>query len=292
MRNLKSLFGIILGMLLTMPFLTACGDDESIDLGTPKYESISGKYTINNPSSPYKSIELGAGGDYIVTLNNGYNTNLSTKVTLNKETYGIFRQPKTQSRATNYNGIIYGQYTENSDGTLNLEGFGTIEIEYGTGEEVKGFNLTPTNGGPVTLDVTKEETMSDDELTNALCRTWKIEKVRMIEQGDGESYDITLTPQDWEQFEGEIEVFPKEVLFSKSGTYMIYYADQSIGISSWKWKNQSAGTIYYSWDNEWYDDEFATLSFSGNQLIISETYEENDELGYYKFETYTYLVEK
>ena len=29
MRNLKSLFGIILGMLLTMPFLTACGDDES-----------------------------------------------------------------------------------------------------------------------------------------------------------------------------------------------------------------------------------------------------------------------
>lgn len=68
MRNLKSLFGIILGMLLTMPFLTACGDDESIDLGTPKYESISGKYTINNPSSPYKSIELGAGGDYIVTL--------------------------------------------------------------------------------------------------------------------------------------------------------------------------------------------------------------------------------
>ena len=79
MRNLKSLFGIILGMLLTMPFLTACGDDESIDLGTPKYESISGKYTINNPSSPYKSIELGAGGDYIVTLNNGYNTNLSTK---------------------------------------------------------------------------------------------------------------------------------------------------------------------------------------------------------------------
>lgn len=58
----------------------------------------------------------------------------------------------------------------------------------------------------------------------------------MIEQGDGESYDITLTPQDWEQFEGEIEVFPKEVLFSKSGTYMIYYADQSIGISSWKWK--------------------------------------------------------
>lgn len=158
MRNLKSLFGIILGMLLTMPFLTACGDDESIDLGTPKYESISGKYTINNPSSPYKSIELGAGGDYIVTLNNGYNTNLSTKVTLNKETYGIFRQPKTQSRATNYNGIIYGQYTENSDGTLNLEGFGTIEIVYGTGEEVKGFNLTPTNSGPVTLDVTKEET--------------------------------------------------------------------------------------------------------------------------------------
>ena len=52
MRNLKSLFGIILGMLLTMPFLTACGDDESIDLGTPKYESISGKYTINNPLFP------------------------------------------------------------------------------------------------------------------------------------------------------------------------------------------------------------------------------------------------
>lgn len=292
MRKLKNLFGIVLGMLLTMPLLTACGDDESIDLGTPKYESISGKYTIDNPSSPYKSIELGAGGDYIVTLNNGYPTGLSSKTTIKKDACGIFKQPRSLSRATNYNGIIYGQYTENTDGTLNLEGFGTIEIIYGTGEEVKGFNLTPTNGGPVTLDVTKEETMPDDAMTNALCRTWKIEKIRLAGLEDGESYDITLTPENIKEFGDDYDEFPEEVLFSKSGTYMVYYSDQSIGISSWKWKDQSAGTISYSWDNYWYDDAFVTLSFSGNKLVIYEAYEENDEYGYYKEESYTYLVEK
>lgn len=292
MRKLRNLFSLVLGILLTMPFLTACGDDESIDLGTPKYESISGKYTINNPSSPYKSIELGAGGDYIVTLNNGYNTSSSSRTVIKKEAYGIFRQPKTQSRATNYNGIIYGQYTENSDGTLNLEGFGTIEIVYGTGEEVEGFNLTPINGGPVTLDVTKEETMPDDTMTNALCRTWKIEKIRLAGEEDGESYDITLTPENIKELGDDYDEFPEEVLFSKSGTYMVYYSNQSIGISSWKWKDQSAGIISYSWDNYWDDDAFVTLSFSGNKLVIYEAYEENDEYGYYKEESYTYLVEK
>lgn len=292
MRKLTKLFSIVLGILLTMPFVTSCGDDESIDLGTPKYESISGKYTIDTPSSPYKSIELGASGDYIVTLNTGYNTSLPSKATLKKEAQGIFKQPKNLSRATNYNGIIYGQYTENSDGTLNLEGFGVIEIVYGTGKEVKGFNLTPTNGGPVTLDVTKEETMPDDDLTNALCRTWKIEKIRITGQEDDESYDITLTPENIKEFGDDFEEFPQEVLFSKSGTYMIYYSEQNIGISSWKWKDQAAGTISYSWDNYWEDDAFVTLSFSGNRLVIYEVHEENDEYGYYKEENYTYLIEK
>lgn len=108
-----------------------------------------------------------------------------------------------------------------------------------------------------------------------------------LTEGD-QSFSATVTRDNWQDYE-IMETFGDEVLFSKSGTYMVTYVDGAIGISSWKWKNKDAGTIFYSWDNQWYEDEFVTLSFSGNTLIIHEVYEE-DDYEYYKEETYTYLV--
>ena len=133
--------------------------------------------------------------------------------------------------------------------------------------------------------------MPDDGMTNALCRTWKVDKQEInITEGD-QSFSATITQDNWQDYE-IMETFGDEVLFSKSGTYMITYVDGKIGIASWKWKSKDAGTIFYSWNNQWYEDEFVTVSFSGNTLIIHELYVEDNSGEYYREETRTYMIAK
>ena len=287
MKTLKNFWYIAVLLLFFTPILTSCGDDDgSISLGTPKYESVSGKYNITSPGSQYRSIELGSSGNYIVITGSSY---YAQQARSGQKKSSFFYQDKTDaSRATNYNGIIYGTYTQLADGSFDLEGFGIVKIIYAEDKTVTGIELTPETGGPVTLTVEKEEVMADDDMTNALCRTWRMDKLEInLTEGD-QSFSATVTRDNWQDYE-IMETFGDEVLFSKSGTYMVTYVDGAIGISSWKWKNKDAGTIFYSWDNQWYEDEFVTLSFSGNTLIIHEVYEE-DDYEYYKEETYTYLV--
>lgn len=96
-----------------------------------------------------------------------------------------------------------------------------MEIVYGTGDEVVGFNLTPASGGMLELDVTKEKVMADDTKTNAICRTWKIESIREVEyEGGRKVYDETFTAGDPSGYGDD---YPTEVLISKSGTYLVYY---------------------------------------------------------------------
>lgn len=285
MKTWKNFLGAVLLMMAAVPALVACGDDDDIDLGTPQYEGISGKYTIDTPASPYQSIELGASGDYIVIKKSS--SYAAGARSAEAAPQGVFKRAQDASRATDYNGVIYGRYTQQADGRLNLEGFGIVEIVYGTGDEVVGFNLTPASGGMLELDVTKEKVMADDTKTNAICRTWKIESIREVEyEGGRKVYDETFTAGDPSGYGDD---YPTEVLISKSGTYLVYYQNGYIGISSWKWKNQDAGTFYYSWDNSWYDDEFATVTFEGKSVTVYERYEYGD--GYVE-ETYSRLVEK
>ena len=95
---------------------------------------------------------------------------------------------------------------------------------------------------------------------------------------------------------GDLEYFDveiSEVLFSKSGTYMVIYGDETLGVASWKWKDMDDKTLYYSWDGEWYDDCTVQISFEGSSLVF---YEETDDFGEFeefdKIEMYTYLKEK
>ena len=81
MKKIKLLV-IAAALMLTAAGFTACSDDNeggigNINLPTPQYEQVSGKYEITSAGSPYESIELSASGNYIVTLSNGgnyYNT--------------------------------------------------------------------------------------------------------------------------------------------------------------------------------------------------------------------------
>ena len=186
------------------------------------------------------------------------------------------------TRSTEYDGIIYGTFTSLGGGENDLEGFGTIKLEY-SGDNVTGIEVT-TNGTTTNYASEKAPTMSNDDITNALCRTWKIERIRDVyyDKETGKTDDITITPKNPGE---EGYDMPVEVLWSKSGTYLVSYLDNSIGLAEWKWRDRSKGTMYYAWDGDWTGD-YCTITFDGNRAVVHDKWEDD----YGRDESWTYMV--
>lgn len=284
MKKIK-LLAMAVAMMFTATCFTACGSDDdgegigNIDLPTPQYEQVSGKYEITQAGSPYESIELGASGNYVVTRSYG-GYSLAPKA--EGRTRMALLAKRGTTRSTEYDGIIYGTFTSLGGGEYDLEGFGTIKLEY-SGDNVTGIEVT-TNGTTTNYAAEKAPTMSNDDITNALCRTWKIERIRDVyyDKETGKTDDITVTPENPGK---EGYDMPVEVLWSKSGTYLVSYLDNSIGLAEWKWRDRSKGTMYYAWDGDWTGD-YATITFDGNRAVVHDKWEDD----YGRDESWTYMV--
>lgn len=284
MKKIKLLAMAVAMMFTATCFTACCSDDDgegigNIDLPTPQYEQVSGKYEITQAGSPYESIELGASGNYVVTRSYG-GYSLAPK-TEGRARMALLAKRGT-TRSTEYDGIIYGTFTSLGGGEYDLEGFGTIKLEY-SGDNVTGIEVT-TNGTTTNYAAEKAPTMSNDDITNALCRTWKIERIRDVyyDKETGKTDDITVTPENPGE---EGYDMPVEVLWSKSGTYLISYLDNSIGLAEWKWRDRSKGTMYYAWDGDWTGD-YATITFDGNSAVVHDKWEDD----YGRDESWTYMV--
>ena len=276
---------LVLLAVLTVPCFFSCSDDTEdvvVNMNPPQYESVSGKYEITDSSSPYASIELGASGDYVVIKRSGgYAVSSLQKGNL-------FSRKAPASRAVTYDNVVYGTYIQIDDETFNLEGFSVIQLKSNGGQGITDVIIKPNGGNEITFAVKKAETMGDDDLTNALCRTWKVTNIheRGYDSYDGE-YDDTYTP---DEYYGAIS----EVMFSKSGTFLSFYNDNEIEAHFWKWENQGERQIRYSWDNVWNNDDEEgnfTVNFSSdNRLTIHEYYRDYETGEWY--ESTVELVEK
>ena len=258
--------------------LTACGDDNegtgAPDLGTPPFESISGLYTVTSSGSPYESIELGASGNYIVVLDDGGYSASAAKHT------ALIDKITPQTRAAQSGDIIYGTFTDLGGGRYELEDFGTIELVTGANGQVTGIEVDSNRYGAASLAVQKEPTMAGSSMTNALCRTWRVVAGREI--------DTNLSTGDTEEYEYNPNEpgAMMEMMFSKAGTYVATYNDNTVDMGHWRWKDESNGIISYVWDAEdWEGYADATISFSGNTATIYEKIRE----GNYLYEMYTTL---
>lgn len=276
---------LVLLAVLTVPCFFSCSDDTEdvvVNMNPPQYESVSGKYEITDSSSPYASIELGASGDYVVIKRSGgYAVSSLQKGNL-------FSRKAPASRAVAYDNVVYGTYIQIDDETFNLEGFGVIQLKSNGGQGITDVIIKPNGGNEMAFAVKKAATMGDDDLTNALCRTWKVTNIheRGYDSYDGE-YDDTYTP---DEYYGAIS----EVMFSKSGTFLSFYNDNEIEAHFWKWENQGERQIRYSWDNVWNNDDEEgnfTVNFSSdNRLAIHEYYRDYETGEWY--ESTVELVEK
>lgn len=287
----KTYFKISLLVLLTVlvvPCFVSCGDDDgdtlSGNLNSPQYETVSGKYEITDSSSPYASVELGASGDYII-IKRGMGYSVSSG-----RGGSLFARKASAHRGASYGNLIYGTYTQVDDKTFNLEGFGRIQLVSANGQGITNLVIKPQGGSEMTFKAKKAATMKDDDLTNALCRTWKVVQVR--EKGydayEGHYDDIYIPEENPDDDE-----MVSEIMFSKSGTCLNLYCTQRMSAFFWKWENMGKRQIRSSMDNVWYndDDGIATVTFTAdNKLTLCEYYVDNEDGEWY--EITVELVEK
>lgn len=278
--------------------LTSCSDDDNDgdipSLPTPKYESSSAKYELS-AGSPYSSIELTASGNYIImdSDNSSYYNSLTksagqkhTAPTLAKR--GFLKASPSVSR-TDFNGIEYGTYTKIGENQYDLQDFGTITVNNIDGNTCI-LTISRISEPTVSLPATKAAEFDDSDRTNALCRTWNADRVKIeVWIDEKKTVDKTLPAsslnwdimEEWDNYLTYLDIEnPRQVIFSKTGTYMVLKISQSgrryIEVASWRWENENRGILRYTWNPDDfydYDSGLIDISFSGNDMTISEEYD-------------------
>lgn len=286
----------LLFMAIMAVGVASCGSDSEDDNGgggnsgnldTPKYESASALFNISDADSKYESVEFTASGNYIITTRN---TSKAPHRIAAARQFGPKFLPSvagvTRSSGT-YGNIIYGTYTKNGD-TYVLDGFGTIVVN-GGGSNAISLDITTNGGSKVTVGAQQEQQYTASSKTNMLCRTWKFDKIRLYVKANGQVLDQTynsyreflialwkMEGEDFDEKELQQELVeePQQVIFTKSGTYVVFYSGGTLAVSTWKWQDEASGKARYSWDYQYIDDPTMSgvinISFSGNQLVITE----------------------
>lgn len=317
--------GMAIVAVLLCGSMAACSEDdedgdgggtgiENVTLTAPEYESHAALYEFDG-NGEWKAIELTASGNYIVQENPYYYSNKMLKPELSKESPvgRSLRMLNNGMRSTrsSYNGVIYGTYTVNDEGVYVLEGFGTIEL-VGSEDNAVSLVVTPQNGEAVTMTAEKRNQAPQSAITDALCRTWEIKGFRMVIKFNGKKMlDETGYMDNLDDFVDRIsnkvgedltkedlfgEFMPEEVVFTKAGTYMVSYDNETLAVSTWTWENSATGLLRYSWDyDDMYDEDAsgtASISFKNNNLYVTESYKDNEDGDTYEEQSTIILSEK
>lgn len=292
MKSLTACMAIAL--TLTPVTLTSCSSDddedspkdepsekyEALGYDEPKYEKESALYLVNASGSDIRSIELTPTGDYIVMKNNS----IIDKVQ-RKSPSALRVAHGTLTRAYSDDKMAYGKYTRTGDGKYTLDGYGTLVVTGGESDAVK-LTITLNDGRKIEVGAMKRDQYTATAKTNAICRKWNIGKV-VVHKATG---DVTYSSiEDMDRHEHEVwspEWEPKQVLFTKSGSYIVFYANQNLGVSTWGWTNEDTGEARYSWDwDHLYDvseSGVIIFAFQGKQLLVTEDENEySDAITYY-----------
>ncbi len=280
----------------------SCSDDEdegdSVQLDTPVYETDAAKYVVMDTNSSYESIELTASGNYIITLNPYASASknfadIKTTVTINKS---VFKMPSLFKARSAYSPILYGTFTKVGDNEYILNGYGSLVIVEDAENNAFSIQVTPTNGETEQIQVSKQNANISGAMSDKLCRTWEFSKIRVYAKVNGRTmFDVSgssfeeLMDNLKEAFvdmggdPSEVEDFymdniPQQVIFTKSGTYMVVYSENQLAVSTWCWVDEASGLASYSWFNDLNDpDGLFNVAFDNGHCLLTEKKAEDGE---------------
>ena len=205
------------------------------------------------------------------------------------------------TRYIHYSNILSGKYTKTGEGEYELEGFGKLVVS-GSGDQSYSLDITLSGGHSYSLKGNRAGTPSSGTMTDNLCRTWEIVQwraflryngVTMFDFTDptidglnakleawGREHDPDYTDGDY-LLDFTSATGPEQVVFTKSGTYMVTYADSHLAVSTWRWGNQEKGMLEYSWDPNAFDPDgiygVATAYFRKGNLELTEGFKETED---------------
>lgn len=300
-------------------FSSCSSDSDDYSFDAPKYESAAVAFTIpSTEQCDYESIEFTESGNYIITPRSRYYAqarNAETKKSM------VFFNSKIATRAYGRE-IIHGKYTLKGDNVYELEGFGTITVVK-NGNETATLMIQENGSQPFEIRAEQHKDQGSSSLTNTLCRTWEFSKIRLQLYADGRvvfdkkadftfegmksimiamvkklggSASMITDEMIQEELDDMMEDAPKEVIFTRAGTYMVVYQDESLAVARWRWENESKGIARYSWDySDFNHGGLLDVDFDGKYLTISESdddWAEEDEVPFDGQRFTWYLSEK
>ena len=304
--------------------MTACGSDDGggtppPEFTTPAYEASAAKFDITDTDAPYSSVELTAGGNYIIRLREitgSPEEDPNVQPAPGRVSFAAGPgQVAEGTRATVWSNILYGKYTKTGDNEYTLEGYGKLTVTQKDGSAVS-LHMVRTDGQEYTISGNKAGNTATGANTDMLCRTWNIVEMRSYARLNGNTlYDITagslselvgkivewgksmddsFSEEDVSGLLGDIPE-PRQFVFSKSGTYMVLYEGGQLAVSTWRWKDQNAGVMQYSWNPDTFNDAYiageVTTAFSGKRLEITEVKTDSED-GYSMQVGVVYILEE
>lgn len=315
--------------LLAAGVMVSCSSDDDDDdkapsnFEKPKYEAEAAKFMVTSASSEYKSVELTEAGNFIIRLNASGNyapKAVSPVARLLKKNLLVspgseLKSEVAETRAGTvvWSDIIYGKYTKTGDNEYTLDGYGTLTVTQ-EGGSAYSLRIEKNNGETFDLEANKSGTPEAGSMTDNICRTWDIKSFRYYIRMNGKTYFDETSPtmeglynkiKEWmqandpdysdEDYEDMLIDVPQQIVFSKSGTYMVLYTNNMLDVATWRWGNQDMGILEYSWNPDVFDDDFMSgsvkIEFKNNQLLITEGESESED-GFTLEAAFVYTLEE
>lgn len=297
---------LAIGTLAMMAFVASCSSDNNDEpesgksdfskLEKPQYADDGAKYKITTPGSDISSIELTESGRYIITRSwtTPYRAESAKKMRAFSADGAVLSRAGSDAYVT-------GTYIKVGDGEYILDGYGSVVIT-GTSDGGVELIVSPEDGDTFTVGAQQESTFSDDnEETLALCRSWVPAKLRVRislngrvmvdEAGPYSDYNKIqervarkLASYDPDEYDEDDFIFDdpyaEEVIFTRSGSYVVLFNDGELNVRIWKWINRDNLKIAYSYSIDSFNDPddsgTGLLTFSDHNLTVYESETETD----------------
>lgn len=297
---------LAIGTLAMMAFVASCSSDNNDEpesgksdfskLEKPQYADTGAKYQITTPGSDISSIELTESGRYIITRSWAvpYRVESSKKAS-------ALRAPKAVLSRSGNDAYVIGSYIKVGENEYILDGYGSVVIT-GSADGAVELIVSPEDGESFTVGAMQEDALNDDsDATLALCRSWIPVKLRarislngkVMADESGNYSDCNkiferiarkLASYDPDEYDEDDfffdEPIAQEIIFTRSGSYVVLFDDGELDARIWKWINRDNLSIAYSYSITDFDDPdesgICHLTFNDHNLTVFEKHIETD----------------
>ena len=242
----KKLFYVMCMALTSMAFVACGGDDEpepdkAPTLKTPAFAEQASSLTIVDENSPYKYIELTESGRAVLQLNQRQVSSVKTRGVEDILSYiaGTFAWDGNKY-------TIYGMdkkvlcYVK----TAKLGNKVSIHIEMPDGTVFEGEGTMGTK--------------ASSSATNDISRSWKVTETILTYEAEatgGKKFtgcdlnEILAYAQRKGTFNETLSTnkVVTEIVFTRSGAFFIFYANEENDYGTWNWQDATKGTLSYRW---------------------------------------------